>query len=185
MHIHEIPAGTHMCLIHSDRAAALRDVAAFLAHALRNDGHAHYFAVEGSRDELAPELARCGCVGAEADARLLFSRSSDVYTPDGRFVRGRMLGLLADTYEADRARRPGPIHYTGEMAWALEPGVVSGDELVRYEDEVNAVCARHPFSAVCQYDAACFEPELLSAIMRVHPYMLVDGMVVPSPHFHR
>jgi hypothetical protein len=174
-----------MCLIHSDRTAALRDVAAFIAHALRNDGRAHCFTPDGSSAEIAPELARCGCGPELVAGNLDTGRSSDVYAPDGRFDPSRMLRVLADTYGADRAVRPGPVHYTGEMAWALEPGVTTTEDLISYERSVNDVCALHPFSAVCQYDAARFEPELLSAIMRVHPYMLVDGMVVPSPHFHR
>lgn len=178
-----VPPGTHMCLIYAEKGTAMREITWFFAQAAKDRGVGHYFSVDCDEVALRRQMVEAGCHPVEVEDRIAFSPAEEVYTPDGRFVTDRMLKRLADTHDADRASNEGPIHYTGEMSWALKPGLEGGDLLFDYERGVNDVCACHPFSAICQYDATRFSSEQLFEVMRVHPYILVEGMVTPSPYY--
>lgn len=69
------------------------------------------------------------------------------------------------------------------MEWVLDLESGQKKELIAYEQAVNHVCKSHPFSAICQYDANRFEPDFLVEVMRAHPYVIIDGMITPSPFF--
>lgn len=176
-----VPSGTHMCLIFSDRESARADVYDFLRQAIADDGQAHYFSNGSGPDELLTGVALGEISREMALSRMQISNIRDIYLEDGRFDKDRMLALLAESYRASKAAFPGPCHFTGEMDWAMGEHVPGVEDLVAYEREVNHVCAEHPFSAVCQYDATCFEPEFLYQIVQAHPYLLIDGMVIPNP----
>lgn len=184
MRIADIPRGTHMCLIYSDSGTADLEIAAFLARALLADGHGHYFHGSGAPESMRQTLRSCGCPSPAVEKRLAFSPATDVYIPDGSFSAPRMWQRLVESHTLDQTRAGGPIHYVGDMGWAADRSRdVNLDELIRYERGVNPICVDHPFSALCRYDAARFTPEFLLEVMNAHPYMLIDGMVVPSPHF--
>lgn len=183
MKINEVPPGTHMCLIFSDHEAARRDIGTFLAQAVANKGHAQYFACCTGTDEILASVVRCGCKPEQVEAAVEISAADEIYTPNGVFDKDAMKQRLAAAYCAHRKGCTGPVHYTGEMEWALDHDDAVRKQLVLYEKEVNDICRAHGFSAVCQYDASKFEPEMLIEVMKAHPFLLVDGMVLRSPYF--
>jgi hypothetical protein len=183
MKISEVPPGTHMCLIFSDHEAARRDIGTFLAQAVANKGYAQYFASCTRADEVIASVIRCGCKPEQVAAAIEVSPADAVYTPGGVFDKDVMKERLAATYQKHRQNCAGPVHYTGEMEWALRHDEATKKQLVVYEREVNAVCKTHGFSAVCQYDASKFDAEMLIEVMKAHPFLLVDGMVLRSPYF--
>ena len=175
--------GTHMCLIYSDRQSAMDEVIRFIEQAISADGLAHVFATQTRREELEQGLQQIGCCPDVLSHRLAHSRATELYTPEGFFSKNAMLDTVTSRYAEDSARCDGPIHYVGEMDWVLDSDLEGSEDLLVYEQAVNEVCREHPFSALCQYDATRFEPEFLVEIMKVHPYILVDGMVIPSPTY--
>ncbi len=177
----QVPSGTHMCLIYSNRDSAKADVFDFLRQAIADDGQAHYFANGSGPDEVIAGVARGDIARDRALSQMQISNITDVYLAGGRFEKDRMLALLAETYRDSKTAFPGPCHFTGEMDWATNQDDECLEDLVAYEREVNHVCAEHPFSAICQYDATRFEPEFLYQIVQAHPFLLIDGMIIPNP----
>jgi hypothetical protein len=180
----DIAPGTHACLVYADDESRRRSVAAFLAFALQRDGCARYFETEDAGAWLTAALLDAG---VEADAlegdRLTRTRAREVYLPEGRFVSQRMLERLRELHGDLAERCSGPIHISGEMGWALDAAAVDAEALIDYERRVNGVVAHHPLSAVCQYDATAFAPALIYEVVRVHPYLIVDGVVVPNGQY--
>jgi hypothetical protein len=70
----------------------------------------------------------------------------------------------------------------GHMEWALEkkPGV---ERLVEYEARVNQVLVEHRQPAVCAYDVSQFPASTMLEILRVHPLVIIAGVLQENPFF--
>jgi hypothetical protein len=202
-----IDRGTHACLIYTDEDSRRGAIAEFLADALRRTGRVRYFQTGGAEEWLPAALARLGVPAAalphghaaaepavaepslpEAPAPgdtapFVCSDAEAVYVPDGRFRAAPMLRRLTEVYDRLACGCDGPIHVAGEMGWALHRDSEETGELLHYEAEVNRVVAERPFSAVCQYDASAFAVDFLYEILRVHPFLIIDGTVVQNAQF--
>jgi hypothetical protein len=179
----DIAPGTHACLVYADEASRRRSVASFLAFALGRGGCVRYFEMDDAATWMAEALERAEVsrevsVEAAACERLQRQDARSVYVPDGRFDVDRMLGNVAALSHDLGERCNGPVHICGEMGWALDGAAVGAPALVDYERRVNDVIDGGRLSAVCQYDAKAFTPDLIYAVVRVHPYLIIDGAVV-------
>lgn len=181
--VDSIPEGTHMCLIYKDEAERIATVGRFVAGGLSADGTVGYFGNFENDGGIARQVRALGVDldAAARNRRFSCNPARDTYVPDGRFDSTRMLSLLATSSCACRARAPGPVLFSGEMAWALDPDIDGAGALARYEQGVNRVVNEHPFSAICQYDAARFDAAALYLIMKAHPYVVTQGQIVANP----
>ena len=70
----------------------------------------------------------------------------------------------------------------GEMTWALRdaPGV---EHLVGYESELNRVTSSYPVIVLCLYDLDLFSGEVVVNIVKTHPQVLVQGILVENPYY--
>ena len=70
----------------------------------------------------------------------------------------------------------------GEMTWALRnvPGV---EHLVGYESELNRVTSSYPVIVLCLYDLDRFSGEVVVNVVKTHPQVLVQGILVENPYY--
>ena len=70
----------------------------------------------------------------------------------------------------------------GEMTWALRdaPGV---EHLVSYESELNRVTPGYPVVVLCLYDLDRFSGEVVVNIVKTHPQVLIQGILVENPYY--
>jgi hypothetical protein len=68
------------------------------------------------------------------------------------------------------------------MSWALR-GIPGSERLIEYEALVNDVLVTHPVTAICQYDATRFDGASIFDVLKVHPMMVVHGLVVKNPYY--
>jgi hypothetical protein len=68
------------------------------------------------------------------------------------------------------------------MTWALRdaPGV---EHLVSYESELNRVTASYPVVVLCLYDLDRFSGEVVVNIVKTHPQVLIQGILVENPYY--
>ncbi|NBB82074.1 MAG: hypothetical protein GVY28_01580 [Alphaproteobacteria bacterium] len=181
--LRHVPPGTHMCLIYGaddDRLAAIAD---FLGGAVEAGGHAAYFATTTPANSLRAAVAERYPEIDPSDGGLEVAPAMAVYRPTGPFVVDAMLDRLTTHYAADRRRGPGPVHYAGEMEWALADPAPPRHDVLAYERRVNEVMRRSPFSAICQYDARLFDADFLYDVIAAHPFMIVQGQILANPAF--
>jgi hypothetical protein len=57
------------------------------------------------------------------------------------------------------------------------------ERLMEYEAMVNDVLVTHPITAICQYDANCFDGATILDVLRVHPMMIVQGQIVRNYYY--
>jgi len=187
----DVPApGLHMCYLYGDEDERVRTIARWLDGGVEAGGLIEYFGAKTDEAALIDQLDRLsGRAPAAKPRNIAWRAAQTVYTPDGPFRRQPMMDRLREGYDrlhgaACAAGAPdAPIMVTGEMEWALVPGACDMDELVRYEFEVTGVLAEKPLTALCQYDARRFDPQTLYRVLKVHPYMVMHGQILPSPYF--
>lgn len=126
---------------------------------------------------------RLGAVEEEAaeQVEILDSEStylrSDVFDPEtmiGFWDEQARQSLGTDTYDFVRS--------VGEMTWALQ-GLPSLEPLLTYEARLNSFVPRYPQVNLCLYDLEAFDGELIVDMLKIHPQVLVSGVIVDNP-FH-
>ncbi|MEQ8602481.1 MAG: MEDS domain-containing protein [Marivibrio sp.] len=178
--------GLHMCYLYGDDDERIRTIARWLEGGVEAGGLIEYFGAETDEGALIDQLDRLSPRHPSDRPRAITWRAAqNVYTPDGPFRRAPMINRLREGYDRLHAAGPpdAPIMVTGEMEWALTPGACDMDELIRYEFEVTEALVDKPLTAICQYDAGRFDPQTLYRVLKVHPYMVMNGQILPSPYF--
>lgn len=116
------------------------------------------------------------------DGQLDIHLPETTYLAGGEFTTSDMLTFW--TENMIKAAVEGYTFYrlAGEMTWALRdaPGV---EHLVGYESELNRVTASHPVIVLCLYDLDRFSGEVVVNIVKTHPQVLVQGILVENPYY--
>jgi len=104
------------------------------------------------------------------------------YLAGGQFTTSDMLtfwteGMIKAEHEGYSFCR-----LAGEMTWALRdaPGV---EHLAGYESELNRVTSSYPVVVLCMYDLDRFSGEVVINIVKTHPQVLVQGILVENPYY--
>ena len=97
--------------------------------------------------------------------------SESAYLVGGEFVPTRMVQFWDDN-----------VRSVGEMTWALRDarGV---DQLVSYESELNRFLPRYPQVILCLYDVERFGGDIILDMLKTHPKVLLNGMVLDNPYY--
>lgn len=170
------------------------DVGDHIAHFFRGD--AQRFAVLGPyvetglrRDEPCVFIAR-PAVGEQLCAWLA-DRGVDV---DAAQSRGQLVVHPGEATEEDMkrladhvdetARQEGDplVRWAGDGEWALEQEI-SVCEMLRWEALYDRHTTDWSLLALCQFNLAAFESDIMMDALRTHPYCVMGEVVVPNP-FH-
>jgi hypothetical protein len=103
----------------------------------------------------------------------------EAYLQDGHFDGDRMIRILTEVLEANRAKYK-LTRLMGNMEWALEtvPGVT---DIVEYETKLNFLSPRYPDPIVCVYDLNRHSGSVVMDILRTHPMVIIGGMLQENP----
>jgi MEDS: MEthanogen/methylotroph, DcmR Sensory domain len=118
-----------------------------------------------------------------AHDQLVVLPSQRTYLASGAFETDRMLDFWDETVgSALDSARFSFVRSVGEMTWALRdfPGV---DELVSYESKLNRFLPRYPQVILCLYDLERFNGEVIVDILKTHPKVLVQGVVIENMYY--
>lgn len=178
------PPGTHICQIYSNDRERLDLVNAFIVAGLKSGDHSSYFSENKDLESLRSSLTNAGFDLDEALAAnvLVVEGVNDIYFPGDRFDPDTMLTLLQEGY--DEAMRHGfqGVRVIGDMSPEIER-VEGSERLLEYESRVSLLLRDTPLIAVCQYSADEFSGEMIMDILKVHPYVIVRGVVVHNPYY--
>jgi hypothetical protein len=179
-----VPAGTHVCQIYSDADERSDALLRFLSRGLQCGESTACFTENVGEEELEAWFAKEGLslAGERASGRFASSPTRSVYFQDGRFDPDRMLELLTRFHQDSVAAGRSGARVIGEMSPEIST-VPGGFRLLEYESRVNRLLQTHPITAVCQYDARCFDGATIMDVLTVHPMMVVRGAVVLNPFF--
>ena len=175
-----------MCCIYRDENERRRVVSQFINSGLRAGELVKYNADKETAGEVVAYLTDIGVdfSSVSHDGQLLPMCADKVYCPDGTFSPDRMLEAVQAFGE--RCTKKGYSSYRGmaETGWAFK-GYPGSERLIEYESRVNLVIGQLNYTAICQYDARLCNGEMLFNVLRVHPFMIAQGLVVRNPFYVR
>ena len=116
------------------------------------------------------------------------ARKLDIYLPEmtylvgGEFTTGDMLTFWTESMVKAEIEGYSFCRLVGEMTWALRdvPGV---EHLIGYESELNRVTPSYPVVVLCLYDLDRFSGEIVVNVVKTHPQVLVQGILVENPYY--
>ena len=116
------------------------------------------------------------------DGQLDIHLPETTYLAGGEFTTSDMLTFWTENMIKAAIEGYSFYRLVGEMTWALRdaPGV---EHLVGYESELNRVTASYPVIVLCLYDLDRFSGEVVVNIVKTHPQVLVQGILVENPYY--
>jgi DNA-binding CsgD family transcriptional regulator len=178
----EIPPGTHICALYSGPAERDRLLFSFLQEGIR----------EGDQclcliDDAEPTTVRDGVdeQNGQWQARsqqLDVGRASDVYLESGRFSVKHMMSFLSARLAVAAESEFPMLRAAGEMSW-MRPEPESSADFFVYESAVNKIVEDKPAIFMCMYDLERFGVSMLVDVLKTHPKVLLDRMVLENPHY--
>ena len=117
-------------------------------------------------------------VGGQLDVHL----PEATYLAGGGFSSDDMLTFWTESMIKAEIEGYSFCRLVGEMTWALRdaPGV---EHLVGYESELNRLTASSPVVVLCLYDLDLFSGAVVVNIVKTHPQVLVQGILVENPYY--
>jgi len=117
-----------------------------------------------------------------------FGRQLDIHLPEstylagGEFTTSDMLTFWTESMIKAQIEGYSFCRLVGEMTWALRdvPGV---EHLIGYESELNRVTPSYPVVVLCLYDLDRFSGEIVVNVVKTHPQVLVQGILVENPYY--
>jgi len=181
--IDEIPPGTHICALYSGPAERDSLLFPFLQEGIR----------EGDKclcliDDAEPAAVRDRVQNQQNGhlprqfEQLDVSRASEVCLQSGRFSVEQMISFLAVRLtQATESEFP-LLRAAGEMSWVL-PQPEGAEDFFTYESAVNQIVEDKPAVFMCMYDLQRFGVQMLLDVLKTHPKVLLDGMVLDNPRY--
>jgi MEDS: MEthanogen/methylotroph, DcmR Sensory domain len=128
-------------------------------------------ALSGARGEPSP-----------SDGQLDIHLPESTYLANGEFSTGDMLTFWTEGMMKAELEGYPFFRLAGEMTWSLRnvPGV---GHLIEYESELNRVTSSYPVVVLCLYDLDLFSGEVVVNVVKTHPQVLVQGILVENPYY--
>lgn len=180
----KVPEGTHICLVFTTEQERVDSLLKFLLAGLQTNERTVCFSEKLTEETVKDYLAENNISYNESKAQKAISLSgtSEIYFQDGIFDPDRMLNTLAAFYDEALELGFTASRVIGEMSPEIQT-IPGGERLLEYESRVSILLRDRPVTTVCQYNAHLFDGATILEILKVHPKMLVNGMVINNPFF--
>jgi hypothetical protein len=179
--------GSHVCAFYRGAKDRDRLLAAYLGTGL-TAGDKCICIVDSADTASRLQLLGRGAGGLGLAGHELPGHQLDVHLPEstylagGRFSSSDMLTFWSEHLVKAEVEGYSFCRLAGEMTWALRdmPGV---EGLVGYESELNRVTTGSAAIVLCLYDLDLFSGEVVVNIVKTHPQVLVQGIMVENPYY--
>lgn len=175
--------GDHICLFYRDEKSLLETLAAYLMAGMQK-GERCFCA---QKSHIVPKLRHAlqalglEVEGAIARGALEIHSEDEVYFRDGRFRPDAIMAVLENSIDEALTNGFTGFRTAGEMSWALERQSPNGgnycDQLVGYEEMVQAAFPAKGAIGICQYPMHRFPAKTLEAVLNAHRFSLEETMI--------
>ncbi|MBN1916433.1 MAG: MEDS domain-containing protein [Verrucomicrobia bacterium] len=174
-------ARDHVALFYRDQREEFSATVPFIRTGIERGEQCLYIAGEEGPDAARDALRTDGIDldALERAGALLFRSQDEVYLPTGRFDKDRMMSLWTEAAkQAIDAGHTG-LRATGDLTWSTEdpPGAKN---VMAYERELENQFRRLPVMALCRYNRARFDQDILDEATRMHARVIADGVLKES-----
>jgi DNA-binding CsgD family transcriptional regulator len=180
--IGEVLPGAHICALYSGPFERDTLLFSFLRAGLR-EGDSCLCLIEDAEPAAVRDQLEQTQNGHRPRSRQLdIDRASEVYRQSGRFSVEQMFSFVS-THLSRAAESDFPLlRAAGEMSWMLpEPG--GAEDFFAYELAVTKIVDNKPAVFLCMYNLEHFGVRMLVDLLRTHPKVLLDHMLLENPHY--
>ena len=178
-----VERGSHICAFYSGDFERTEILVPFVKEAMRAGDRCICLVdlaeAETIEQALEAETSKRGDID---ESWLMMQPAVQSYLVNGRFDSDHMLAFWVSTFEDAMARGWPFVRIISEASWTIRdiPGI---NEFMVYEAKYNEISRPYPHVTVCLYDFDVFGPEMLIAILKTHPFVLVGGVVHENPDY--
>lgn len=175
----DLEPGSHVCAFYRGSTDRDRLLAAYLGAGL-TAGDKCICIVDSANT--AGRLESLRRTPGSSDGQLDVHLPESTYLAGGGFSPGDMLTFWTESMVKAEIEGYTFCRLVGEMTWALRdaPGV---EHLIGYESELNRLTSSSPVIVLCLYDLDLFSGEVVVNIVKTHPQVLVQGILVENPYY--
>jgi DNA-binding CsgD family transcriptional regulator len=181
--VDEIRPGTHVCALYSGAAERDSLLFPFLREGLREGDKCLCLLDDAEPASVRDRVSsrRNGYSRRESE-QLEVDRASDVYLRFGRFSVEQMTSFLSGRLTQAAESQFPLLRAAGEMSWVL-PQPQAGEDFFIYESAVNQIIEDKAAVFMCLYDLQQCGVSTLVDVLKTHPKVLLDGMVLENPSY--
>jgi DNA-binding CsgD family transcriptional regulator len=181
--IDEIRPGTHMCALYSGPAERDKLLFPFMREGIREGDKCLYLIDDAEPASVHDRIAsRQNGYSRRESEQLEVDRASDVYLRSGRFSVEQMTSFLSGRLTEVAETEFLLLRAAGEMTWVL-PQPQGAEDFFVYESAVNQIVEDKPAVFMCMYDLQRCGVSMLVDVLKTHPKVLLDGMVLENPNY--
>jgi hypothetical protein len=180
--IDRIPAGAHICQIFSDDDEYNEVLLKFLLNCLKLGDCAACISQKANEWEINNFLNRHDLSYGEllGNGAFILSDSNEIYFRDNLFNPDQTIDFIGRYYQESMALGFQDAWVISEIPFEIQE-ISGGNRLVEYEYRLSLLLNDYPVISVCQYDARYFDGPTIKEILKAHPYIVIQGMVVRNP----
>jgi DNA-binding CsgD family transcriptional regulator len=179
----EIRPGTHVCALYSGPAERDSLLFPFLREGLREGDKCLCLLDDAEPASVRDRVAsRQNCYSRRESEQLEVDRASDVYRRSGRFSVEQMRSFLSGRLTQAAESQFPLLRAVGEMSWVL-PQPEAAEDFFIYESAVNQIIEDKAAVFMCLYDLQRCGVSTLVDVLKTHPKVLLDGMVLENPTY--
>jgi hypothetical protein len=179
----ELAPGGHVCALYPTLADRDDILMPYLREGLSR-GDKCFCAVDSTDSESV-----LVALGADVDLAPFLDRhqldvreARETYLRDGRFSPDTVIKFWEHEVGEALSGEFSFARVVGEMTWALR--LLSNiEELVVYESRLNRYLPRYPQAILCMYELGRFDGDTLVDVLKVHPKVLLGGMLIDNPYY--
>jgi len=176
--------GIHVCQLFSDEEDRVGSLTRYLAAGIGGGQKCGCCTLDDAQAALGHHLGPSGLSvdDARASGQLSLVDADHIWLAKGRFDPELLLSHLSDFQDSAGAQGWSGVRIIAEISPAI-PELPGGGRLIEFEVEVNRLLHDRPMAIVCQYDLHRFNGAILMDVLRVHPFIMIRGSVMPNPFY--
>jgi DNA-binding CsgD family transcriptional regulator len=181
--IDEIRPGTHMCALYSGPGERDKLLFPFMREGIREGDKCLYLIDDAEPAAVHDRItSRQNGHSRRESEQLEVDRASDMYLRSGRFSVEQMTSFLSGRLTEVAETEFLLLRAAGEMTWVL-PQPQGAEDFFVYESAVNQIVEDKPAVFMCMYDLQRCGVSMLVDVLKTHPKVLLDGMVLENPNY--
>jgi hypothetical protein len=119
---------------------------------------------------------------AARDGMLHVLTEDEAYMPDGHFRAQTFIASMESMITEAFAHGYGSVRAVGDESFLVRNGV-DISEWFAAESELNKIVPDYPHYFFCLYDLDLFDGSTVMHVLRTHPRVYVNGIIIGNPHY--
>jgi MEDS: MEthanogen/methylotroph, DcmR Sensory domain len=170
--------GDHVCAFYSSSRNVLDDIVVdYITKGLQG-GNKVFCMV----DQPSAVQGRVPTQLVARDGMLNVLTEDEAYMPDGSFSKDVFIRNMETMARAASAEGYGSFRACGDESFLVRNGV-DIKEWFAAESELNKILPDYPHFFFCLYDLDLFDGDTVMYVLRTHPRVYVNGIVIGNPHY--